>query len=61
MDQTDESTKQPKPHVHKEYEDPHFHDEDPEPSEEGERKPRAPQHKPARRIPPPPRRRPVDD
>jgi hypothetical protein len=63
MDQTDDTTKQPKVQLDKAYEDPHFHDDDLEPPEERDHKgPHAPAwRKPARRIPPPPRRRSIDD
>jgi hypothetical protein len=62
MDQTDDSMKQPKPHLEKAYEDPHFHDDDLEPPEDHDHKgPHATGRKPPRRIPPPPRRRPIDD
>ena len=64
MDQTDDNdTKHAKPHLEKAYEDPHFHDDDLEPPEEHDHKgPHvAAPRKPARRIPPPPRRRSVED
>jgi hypothetical protein len=61
MDQT-ENPKPPKPHPEKEYEDPHFHDDDLEPPEEGDhRRASLGPRKRVRRIPPPPRRRLPED
>jgi hypothetical protein len=57
MDPTEESGKTPRPHG-KEYEDPHYHDEDPEPADESGVKPRGNPgiRKPPRKIPPPRKR-----
>jgi len=61
MDHTEEAPRPAKPHL-QEYEDPHYHDDDPEPNtEDRERRAAGPvQRKPAWRIPPPPRRRAED-
>jgi hypothetical protein len=61
MDPKDDSQHAPKPHVAKEYEDPHFHDDDPEPGDEPAQKKAPSARKPGRRIPPPPKRRSIDD
>ncbi len=68
MTSSPDTPNEPKPHVHKEYEDPHYHDEDEvAPVEDGEQHSgQAGARKPSRgkgsaRRPPPPRRRFYDD
>lgn len=61
MDSTDETPKQAKPHVLNEYQDPHFHDEEPEPAEDGVSRTKPSPHRPAPRRMPPPKRRFGDD
>ena len=63
MEPTEDDRKENKPHLHKAYEDPHYHDDDLESAEDSASRSgrgSAPK-KPARRIPPPPRHRPADD
>lgn len=63
MDPTDEDRQEAKPHLHKAFEDPHYHDDELDsPDDPGAKRARgSASKKPARRIPPPPRRWPVDD
>jgi hypothetical protein len=56
MDNSPDTPSEPKPRLTREYEDPHYHDEDEiAPVEDGEHRPTKPagNRKPARRIPPP--------
>ncbi|MBL8799528.1 MAG: hypothetical protein JNM56_36940 [Planctomycetia bacterium] len=61
MDHSTETPRPAKPHLD-DNEDPHYHDEDPEPNPDDRerRTPRLDTRQPPRRIPPPPRRR-LDD
>jgi hypothetical protein len=56
MSETPDPAGDPKVRVHKEYEDPHFHDDDEvAPVEDGERRPARPAGR-RKTTPPPPRR-----
>lgn len=65
MSDSAETPHESKPHLHQEYEDPYYHDEDDLlPVEEGERptvRPALGVRKPNRPVPPPPRRRFYED
>jgi len=52
MDPKEDSRSLPRALVHQGYDDPHFHDEEPEPSDDTAHT-KAQARKPARRIPPP--------
>ncbi len=59
MDYSTDSPNDPHPRRHKEFEDPHYHDADDveAPDDAASEKKPNPRRKPARRIPPPVRRR----